>query len=65
LANSLERVSPDWSGWEILYRDRHDGRLWELTFPQSELQGGGPRKLSHVTAFDAQLKYNFADEVER
>ena len=30
-------VSSD--GWDALYRDPADGRLWERTYPSSELHG--------------------------
>src|SRR5438046_4413774 len=33
----LERIANDSSGWETLYRDPRDGRLWELTYPRSEM----------------------------
>lgn len=48
------------SGSETLYRDPNDGRLWELSWPQFSLPGGGPPRLTHVTADAARLKYGFA-----
>lgn len=36
----LQRLAKDSSGWETLYCDPRDGRLWELTYPQSEMHGG-------------------------
>ena len=36
-------------GWTQRYRDPRDGRLWELTFPQGSLHGGGPRRLVNVS----------------
>jgi hypothetical protein len=45
------------NGWEKLYRDPNDGRLWELTYPQSELQGGGPKKLVLIDEHLANKKY--------
>lgn len=44
-------------GWIQLYRDRRDGRLWELTFPQGSLHGGGPRRLECVAALVAAERY--------
>ncbi len=46
----LEKVadSPDHGAWETLYRDPADGRLWERTYPQGELHGGGPPRLTEV-----------------
>ena len=45
LANELERVRTEDGGWTIIYRHRQTGRLWELSHPQSETHGGGPRCL--------------------
>jgi immunity protein 27 of polymorphic toxin system len=53
----LERIAKDASGWETLYRDPTDGRLWELTYPQSQMHGGGPRRLHLVTRDQAAAKY--------
>jgi hypothetical protein len=45
-------------GWETLYRDPTDGRLWERTYPQGELQGGGPPRLALLTPEQAAEKYD-------
>lgn len=45
-------------GWRQLYRDPRDGRLWELTFPQGSLHGGGPRRLEMITSEAAKKKYD-------
>lgn len=55
--NWLQRVCTDSSGWEILYKDPHDGRFWELTYPQSELHGGGPPTLQCLSDESTKLKY--------
>lgn len=49
-------VSPD--GWDVLFEDPVDRRLWELTYPNSELHGGGPPMLTHVSAEHAHEKYH-------
>jgi len=56
----LVKVKQDVSGWNTLYRDPNDRRYWELTFPQSELQGGGPPQLKCVTVEEAKEKYGLA-----
>jgi hypothetical protein len=53
----LQVVAADSAGWETLYRDPDDGRLWELTFPHSELQGGGPPQLRVIEGAEAETKY--------
>jgi hypothetical protein len=47
-------------GWSTLYRDPADGRLWERTYPQSELHGGGPASLHVVSAEQARAKYGYS-----
>lgn len=54
----LIRIAVDSSGWEILYQDSADMRYWELTYPQSQLQGGGPPLLKNISEVDARNKYN-------
>lgn len=56
----LERIANDSSGWEILYRDPGDGRLWELTYPRGEMHGGGPRRLRMISRGEAAVKYEHA-----
>lgn len=56
-SNWLQRVSTDSSGWEALYKDPYDGRYWELTYPQSELHGGGPPTLRFISDESAKSKY--------
>ena len=56
-AAKLQEIARDWSGWDTLYRDPRDGRLWELTYPQSEMHGGGPRRLHILSREEATQKY--------
>lgn len=53
----LTQLGPDAIGWDMLYRDADDGRLWELTYPKSELHGGGPPQLRCLTLGEAKRKY--------
>ena len=57
IGSSLEKVVTIAGGWQTLYRDPGDGRYWELTFPQSELHGGGPRTLRYIEQSEAKNKY--------
>jgi hypothetical protein len=45
--------------WETLFRDPRDGRLWERTYPQGELHGGGPPRLAVISEVEARRKYDF------
>ena len=43
--------------WSCLYRDPGDGRLWELTYPQSEYHGGGAPRLAVIDGQAAAERY--------
>ncbi len=49
----LLKVKEDESGWVKLYIDRNDLRFWLLTYPNSEMHGGGPPNLKAVSRKDA------------
>jgi len=53
-------VSEQWGAWETLFRDPDDGRYWERTYPQGEMQGGGPPQLRCLSADEAKRKYGDA-----
>ena len=55
--SALQKVGHDSSGWETLYRDPATGDLWEVTYPYSEMHGGGPRRLQAISLADARAKY--------
>lgn len=57
ISNHLVQLGADSSGWDELYRDPDDGRLWELTWPQSEMHGGGPPRLTCLAIDAARAKY--------
>ncbi len=59
IKHSLEKVAvcPETGAWETLYRDPSDGRFWELTYPQGEMHGGGPMRLTNISAVNAVPKY--------
>ena len=50
-------ISPDYGAWEVLYRDPRDERFWELTYPHGDWHGGGPRRLTNISADKAAAKY--------
>jgi hypothetical protein len=58
IATHLLYLAVDQSGWQKLYQDPIDERYWELTFPQGELQGGGPAELRCIDKKDALKKYS-------
>jgi hypothetical protein len=59
IANHLRQiaVSPQWGAWETLFQDPNDGRYWERTYPQGEMQGGGPPRLSVLSPEQVRAKY--------
>jgi hypothetical protein len=60
VTSRLERLEKDGSGWETLYRNPRDGRLWEHTYPQGAMHGGGPPELHVISSDVAAGKYGIA-----
>ena len=55
--NRFTRLADREGGWVILHRDPVDRSLWELSFPQSGLHGGGPARLMRLTEDQARDLY--------
>lgn len=55
----LQLITRSDDGWSALYKDPTDGRLWELTYPNSDWHGGGPPSLIHISQEEAKKKYFF------
>jgi hypothetical protein len=55
--NHLHKLKVAGGGWETLFQDPDDKRYWEQTYPQGEMQGGGPPKLQAITDQQAKMKY--------
>lgn len=53
----LKFVARTSDGWEQLLRYPLDGRFWELTYPTSEMHGGGPPALRVISEDVARSKY--------
>jgi hypothetical protein len=64
-AHSLVKLGTDPSGWETLYVDPRDNRFWELTFPDSDSQGGGPPMLKNMSIAEATGKYPSVNDPAR
>jgi hypothetical protein len=54
---ALKEVARDRSGWDRLFVDPTDSRLWEATYPNSGLHGGGPPQLRVLSRLEAERKY--------
>ena len=57
IRHRLQRIGTDGSGWDTLYRDPRDGRLWEHSYPASHLHGGVPPVLRLIAPMAAAAKY--------
>jgi hypothetical protein len=57
IQNRLKKIAKDESGWLILYQDPNDNRYWELSYPQSEIHGGGMPMLVNISKELAYSKY--------
>ena len=55
LKNKLVEVRKE--NWAILYRHKETGEFWDLTYPQGEIHGGGPRRLRVVSDPDDWTPY--------
>lgn len=55
--NRLAPLGTTSDGWDWLFRDPCDGRLWELTYPQGSLHGSGPRRLALIAPEVALARY--------
>jgi hypothetical protein len=53
---------PRGGGWVRLFRDRTDGRLWERSYPEGGLHGGGPAMLRCISKEEAMETYKFGVE---
>lgn len=53
----LLELGRDASGWDALFVDPDDGRLWELIYPESGLHGGGAPELRLLATVQAKQKY--------
>lgn len=58
IKNKLKKIGVASGGWEALFIDPGSGRLWERSFPNSGLHGGGPPSLTSITKEDAVKKYD-------
>ncbi len=61
IESRLECLAKDSSGWETLYRDTNDSRLWERTYPNGEWHGGGPPQLRLLSKEEATAKYKISN----
>jgi Immunity protein 27 len=55
--NCLRQLGADVSGWDTLFVDPRDGRLWEIVYEHSEWHGGGPPTLRVIDGMAAKIKY--------
>lgn len=47
IKNDLTKIGKSEDGWIIQYK-ANDDSIWELSYPQSHYQGGGPPKLVQI-----------------
>ena len=47
IKNDLKEIEKSEDGWTKHYKNTN-GSIWELTYPESHLHGGGPPKLSRI-----------------
>lgn len=57
ISNCLEKITESDDGWSVLYRNKDDGKYWELVYPESGYHGGGPPALILLTDEEVLKKY--------
>lgn len=57
ISEYLMEIGIDENGWNKLFQDPEDKRYWELTYPESEMHGGGPPLLRHLSIQEVRSKY--------
>jgi hypothetical protein len=55
--DELKPIAVSADGWERLFEDPRDHRLWELTYPLGETHGGGPPSLRAIDQETVRRKY--------
>jgi hypothetical protein len=58
ISNHLVELATDSSGWFVLYQDPSDKRYWELSYPHSDKQGGGPPVLKNISFEESRKFFN-------
>ncbi len=43
--------------WKVLWENPQTGEFWKEYFPQSEMQGGGPRELLKISEQQARQEF--------
>ena len=61
IRDHLVRLGESDDGWQTLYLDPSDGRYWELSYPRSEMHGGGPARLAALTLDEAKQRFTEVD----
>ena len=57
IVNYLSEIAMTDDGWQRLYQDPNDGRYWELSYPHSDWEGGGPPSLKNNIVFMVVIIY--------
>lgn len=53
----FQQIAVDGDNWSALYINPEDDCYWELTYPNSHMQGGGPPMLQRISATEAKKNY--------
>jgi len=57
MLRTLTLIGSGDGGWSKLYRHPDSGTIWELTYPQGEMHGGGPPRLEALSDDEAGMRY--------
>ena len=62
VTGKLVKIAGRDGGWTTLYQDPRDGAYWELTYPHSSMQGGGPPTLTEMKVAEVRKLYGLESE---
>ena len=58
MQSSCTKVAVDDTGWESLYMENSNNEYWHLTYPNSEMHGGGEPVLVPISPSKAKELFN-------
>ena len=57
IENDLEKIADREEGWITLCKEKSTNNFWECTYPDSQMQGGGPPRLELLSKNEVIDKY--------
>jgi len=55
-ADSIKELKVDVNNWLVYYFDKETKEFWLMDYPNSELQGGGPPRLTKMSEVPEEIR---------